>query len=176
MSNQIKIILVCLGSLLLTFRKVDTGGKSIKICIYITHEFLLLSQISHSSSSVTTSLYTLVNFTCKGTGDILNWQVGGNSPNDPSNKDREISVTTTNNISVDVWSSVLTIRALPINDGITVQCTVISQNPFDFKTKGSILTITGQYYVLYYKTSFNNIQVSHQWKTLLLVSTLLQPG
>ena len=38
---------------------------------------------------------------------------------------REISVTT-NNISVDVWSSVLTIRALPINDRIVVACTIIS--------------------------------------------------
>ena len=72
------------------------------------------------------------------------WRVHGKSPFDPSNQDRNISVTT-NNISVDVWSSVLTIKALPINDGVTVQCTVISQNPYDFKAKGNILTITGQF-------------------------------
>ena len=72
-------------------------------------------------------LFTVVNFTCEGTGDILKWSVQGNSLTDPSNQDREISVTT-NNISVDVWSSVLTIRALPINDGIHVGCIVINQN------------------------------------------------
>ena len=46
----------------------------------------------------------------------------GNSLIDPSNQDREISVT----ISVNVWSSVLTITALPINNEIIVGCTVIT--------------------------------------------------
>ena len=87
-------------------------------------------------------LYTLTNFTCEGTGDTLSWTVGGNLLTDPSNQDREISVTT-NNISVDMWSSVLTIRALPINDGISVACTVISSNPSGFKKKGATLTIEG---------------------------------
>ena len=91
--------------------------------------------------SVTTSPYTLAIFTCEGTGNVLLWSVGGNSVNDPSNQDREISVTT-NNISVDVWSSVLTIRALPINDGITILCTVISHNAFE--QKGAPLTIKGK--------------------------------
>ena len=77
-----------------------------------------------------------------GIGDLLSWTVHGNSVSDPSNQDREISVTT-NNISVDVWSSVLTIRALPINDGITVQCTVISYNPFNLKQKGTTITVKG---------------------------------
>ena len=87
-------------------------------------------------------LYTLANFTCVGTGDILLWTVGGNILTDPSNQDREISVTT-NSISVDVWSSVLTIRALPINDWISIACTVISSNPYGFKKKGATLTIEG---------------------------------
>ena len=77
-----------------------------------------------------------------GIGDLLSWTVHGNSVTDPNNQDREISVTT-NNISVDVWSSVLTIRALPINDGIDVGCTVISHNPFDLKQKGTTLTVKG---------------------------------
>ena len=93
--------------------------------------------------SVITSLYMLANFTCEGIGNVLSWTVGGNSLTDPSNQDREISVTT-NNTSVDVWSSVLTIRALPINDGIIVLCTVISHNPFDLKEKGAPLTIKGK--------------------------------
>ena len=88
------------------------------------------------------SIYTLVNFICEGAGDILSWTVGGNSPNDPSTQDREISVTT-NNISVDMWLSVLTIRALPINDGISVGCTVIDFIPYVKDQIGAILTIKG---------------------------------
>ena len=80
-------------------------------------------------------------------GITLTWTIDGNSLTDPSNQDREISVTT-NNISVGVWSSVLTIRALSINDGLTNQCTVISQNSSDVKTKGNTLSITGQLYIL----------------------------
>ena len=134
MSDQIKMILVSLGSLLLTFRGIDAAGKSYNLYyIWIPPSIIV---ITNSSSSVTTSLYTLANFTCQGIGDILEWTVSGNPLTDPSNQYREISVIT-NGILVSVWSSVLTIRALPINDGITVQCTVISQNPFDFKTKGN---------------------------------------
>ena len=98
--------------------------------------------ITVAPSSVTTSLYTLANFTCEGTGDILEWTIRSHALNDSSNQDREISVTT-NNISVDVWSSVLTIRALPINDGISVGCIVVSFNPSDFKQKGAILILKG---------------------------------
>ena len=82
-----------------------------------------------------------MNFTCEGTGAILSWAVQGNSLTDPSNQDREISVTT-NNISVDVWSSVLTIRALPINDGISIGCIVLGQNLHLYQ-KGATLTING---------------------------------
>ena len=91
---------------------------------------------------MTASLYTQANFNCEGTGDILLWTVHSNSPTDPSNQDREISVTT-NNTSFDVWSSVLTIRALPINDGISIGCTVITLNPYDKKPIGAFLTIEG---------------------------------
>ena len=82
-----------------------------------------------------------MNFTCEGTGNVLTWTVGGNSVTDLSNQEREISVTTTN-ISVDVWSSVLTIRALPINDGISIGCAVIDQN-YNLASLGAILTIQG---------------------------------
>ena len=90
---------------------------------------------------VLTSLYTLVNFTCEATGVTFLWTVQGSSLTDPSNQDREISETS-NNISVDVWSSVLTIRALPINDRISVGCIVIDQN-FHLYQSGATLTING---------------------------------
>ena len=83
-----------------------------------------------------------MNYTCKGIGDILEWYVQGNSLVDPSNEDREISVIT-NNISIDVWSSVLTTRALPINDVISVACVAISFDPPGITEKGATLTITG---------------------------------
>ena len=89
-------------------------------------------------------IYTQANFICEGEGNILLWTVHGNSPTDPSNQERDILVTTNvNNISVDVRSSVLTIRALPINDGISIGCTVIAFIPYDKKDIGAILTIEG---------------------------------
>ena len=104
--------------------------------------YLFIIDITVAPSSVSVPLYTLANFTCMGTGDIFSWTVGSNLLTDPSNQDREISVTT-NNISVDVWSSVLTIRALPINDGISIECNLISFNPYGLKQKGATLTIKG---------------------------------
>ena len=98
--------------------------------------------ITVAPSSVTAPLYTLVNFTCEGTGDGLLWTVGGSSLTDSIKQYREISVTT-NNISVDVWSSVLTIRALPINDGIGIQCSVISFDSLNLQQEGVTLTIKG---------------------------------
>ena len=100
-----------------------------------------IANITLAPLSMTALLYELANFTCEGTGDILLWSVQGNSPVDPSNQDREISITT-NNISVDVWSSVLTIRALPINDGVTVACTILSES-LTFISRGATLTIEG---------------------------------
>ena len=40
-----------------------------------------------------------------------------------------------------MWSSVLAISALPINDGIDVGCTGINFNLFGFTEKGANLTI-----------------------------------
>ena len=108
---------------------------------YNTLEIYVIAEITVAPSSMSFSLYTLANFTCVGIGDELLWTVGGSSLTDPSNQDRGISVTT-NNISFDVWSSVLTIRALPINDGTTVQCNVVS-SPSDLKQKGATLTVKG---------------------------------
>ena len=97
--------------------------------------------ITVAPSSVSAPLYTLVNFTCEGTDVALTWTVKDSSFTDPSNQDRKISVTT-NNKSVDVWSSVLTIRALPINDGISIGCVVVGQTP-NFGSKGPTLTVKG---------------------------------
>ena len=114
--------------------------------------------ITVAPTSVVAPIFTLANFTCEGSGEILLWIVQGSSPADPSNQDREISVTT-NNISVNVWSSVLTIRALPINNGISVGCAVISFNPYGYKQRGATLTIKGVSpvkYLAFYSTLMNS--------------------
>ena len=146
--KAVTIVLAVFATLLLTCEETDVSGKrcmSIKqfvLSVSIFVSLFLTAVITVAPSSVTVSIYTLANFTCEGIGNVLSWSVEGNSVTDLSNQDREISVTT-NNISVDVWSSVLTIRALPINDGITVQCNVIRYNPFDLKQKGAPLIIKG---------------------------------
>ena len=114
---------------------------NVLIIIQLLYVYIHLD-ITVAPSSVSAPLYTLANFTCEGIGNILSWTVGGNSLTDPSNQDREISVTT-NNISVDVWSSVLTIRALPINDGIGIQCSVISFDSLNLQQEGVTLTVKG---------------------------------
>ena len=111
-------------------------------CLYYNNICYVIALITVAPLSVFAPLYTLVNFTCEGTGDILLWSVEGNSLTHPSNQDREISVTT-NNISVGVWSSILTIRALPINNWLIVGCYVIDHN-LNFASRGAILRVKGK--------------------------------
>ena len=120
---------------------VNGASEFNKLSICVQNYFN--ADITVAPSSVSAPLYTLANFTCEGTGDKLSWTVGGNSLSDPSNQDREISVIINNNISVGVWSSELTIRALPINDGITVGCAVISYNTLVYIQKGASLNVKG---------------------------------
>ena len=72
----------------------------------------------------------------------MHWAIQGLSLTDSNIQEtREISVTT-NNISVDVWSSVLTIRALPINDEAIIACIVVDKN-LNIVSKGAILNVEG---------------------------------
>ena len=127
-------------------------------CLYYNNISYVVAVITVAPSSVSAPIYTLANFTCVGIGDILSWSVHGNPLNDPSNQDREILVTT-NNISVDMWSSVLTIRALPINDGISIICTVISFNSFSFTHKGATLTVKGKL----------NKLINYKWNKIITI-------
>ena len=125
---------------LLTFVRVNTIRKFDNnhfgnYCMFLT------AVITLAPSPISAPLDTLVNFTCVGTGDALYWTVEGHSLTDTIKQYREILVTT-NNISVDVWSSVLTIRALPINNEIDVGCTLVFQS-FYFVSKGATLKAEG---------------------------------
>ena len=110
-------------------------------CLYYNNISYVIAMITVAPSSVSAPLYTLVYFLCVGIGDALTWTVDGNLLNDSIKQYREISVTT-NNVSANSWSSVLTIRALPINDGIVVGCVVF--NPYIIIHNGSTLTVKGK--------------------------------
>ena len=142
---MIDAVRIVVGSLLLILGKTNASGKR---QYHVLIDFLIYFNTANvtvvlTPTKVTAPLYTLVNFTCVSMENLFHWTIQSHSLTDPSNQDIETSVTTTNNISVGVWSSVLTIRALPINDGIIViGCTVVTKN-LDIIPKGATLTILG---------------------------------
>ena len=97
--------------------------------------------ITTPPSSITAPLYTVVNFYCQGTGDTISWILDGGSITDTIKQQREISINSTSN-GVTL-TSILTIRALPINNGISVGCRIITLTPFSFLTRGANLYVTG---------------------------------
>ena len=106
------------------------NGKS--TLLHRFSSFFNTASITIPPLSVSVIIYTMTNFTCKWSVQqsvILVIKI-------------ERSVIT-NNISVDVLLSVLTIRALSINEGIYVGCIVISLNLQYFQKKGATLTVKG---------------------------------
>ena len=86
--------------------------------------------------------FTKTTFTCEVTGDILNWLVESGVLTDFIKQQRQITVTTTNTSNTN-FSSVLTVNAIPINDGLGIGCEVITISPFNRVISGSKLTIRG---------------------------------
>ena len=94
-----------------------------------------------SPVSVTVPPFTTATFTCEGTGDISSWLVHSAVLTDSVKQQRQITVTTTN---IDTnFSSVLTVNAIPINDGLGVGCEVITFIPFERVISSGVLTIRG---------------------------------
>lgn len=91
--------------------------------------------------SVAISPYSSANFHCQGIGNDLIWIVQNFLLNDTITQQRNITVTHTN--SNGTLSSVLTIIAIPINDGIEIGCIVVSLNPFWIAAEEATLTIRG---------------------------------
>lgn len=87
---------------------------------------------------------SVANFTCKGTGDVLVWTVAETSLTDSIKEMRDITVADKRNGS-DL-SSVLTITAIPINDGIKIGCVLASFNPYQLVAEQVNLTIKGLIY------------------------------
>ena len=92
--------------------------------------------------SVTVPPFTTATFTCEGTGNVLNWLIQSDVLTDSIKQQRQITVTTTNTSNTN-FSSVLTVNAIPINDGLGIGCEVISFNPFNRVTLSGELTIRG---------------------------------
>ena len=92
--------------------------------------------------SVTVPIDTTTNFTCKGTGSLLNWLVQSGELNESIKQERKITVNTTTH-AANNFSSVLTVKALPINDNLTVGCEIITFNPFHRVISNSDLFIRG---------------------------------
>lgn len=74
----------------------------------------------------------------------MNWLVQSDVLTDSIKQQRQISVTTT--INNTNFSSVLTINAIPINDGLVIGCEVITFSPFNRVISSSVLTIRGMVY------------------------------
>ena len=76
-------------------------------------------------------LYTSAVFTCEGTGDQLNWIVQSTILTDSIKQKRNITVSYSNSSSRANLSLVLSVNALPLNDGLNIGCQLISLSPFD---------------------------------------------
>ena len=88
--------------------------------------------------SVTVLPFTITNFTCEGNGDTLTWTVNNSPLDDIISQQRNITTTNTGDLS-----SVLSVVALPINDGIEIGCIITSFSPFEVAASEATLSIRG---------------------------------
>ena len=135
-------VLVGCCFLLVTSHLTNGAGNFliIKLSIYCTSKLVL----AVGPVSVTVLPFTLTNFTCEGNGDTLTWTVNSLALNATIRQQRNITATNTGDLS-----SVLSVIALPINDGIEIGCIIASFNPFpQVAASEATLTIRGQYNLL----------------------------
>ena len=101
--------------------------------------------ISLTPPSLVVPLRTLATFTCEGPGDQLKWIVQSTELTNAIKQQRDIT-TCNSNVSSQTGnlSSVLSVNALPINDGLNIGCQIISLSPFkQVFSNTSTLTIEG---------------------------------
>uniref|UniRef100_A0A1X7UJR4 Fibronectin type-III domain-containing protein n=1 Tax=Amphimedon queenslandica TaxID=400682 RepID=A0A1X7UJR4_AMPQE len=91
--------------------------------------------------SVVAPIYTTATFTCEGTGignDQYHWLIERVALTDSTAQQRQITAVTTT-VNNTNFSSVLTINALPINDGLEISSLVTSLNPYQIIYFHSVL-------------------------------------
>uniref|UniRef100_A0A1X7SVJ0 Fibronectin type-III domain-containing protein n=1 Tax=Amphimedon queenslandica TaxID=400682 RepID=A0A1X7SVJ0_AMPQE len=112
--------------------------------------------------SIVASIYTLATLTCEGTGNQLNWLVRGGLLSPAIAQQRGITYTDPG-IGPGNLSSVLTISAVPNNDGISIGCQIISYQPFQQVFSGATLTIRGVASVENLIMKFNSTSLLITW-------------